>query len=132
VILLSGVTIGDGAIVAAGVVVTHNLPAFSICGGVPSCLIRYRFKEEIISRLVALRWWDHDLSGVRDSIDYSEVEGALSTLEDLKAQRRLPLLREGFVKFQTQQPRNSIWHRARLGARRLPFSVRAGLGRTSN
>jgi virginiamycin A acetyltransferase len=131
VIALSGVTIGDGAIIAAGAVVADNVPAFSICGGVPSRLIRYRFPEEIIRRLLALRWWDHDLSGIRDRIDYSDVEGALSLLEDLKAKGGLQLLQENFVKFQIQRPKSSIWRLARYGAKFLPFSVRASLARVA-
>jgi acetyltransferase-like isoleucine patch superfamily enzyme len=124
VILLAGVTIGDGAIIAAGAVVSHDVPAFAIYGGVPSRLIRYRFSEDIIGRLVALRWWDHDLSGIQDRIDYSDMQGALATLEDLKARGELPIVQERFVSFEIQQHRNPTSPRARHAARFLPFSVR--------
>lgn len=57
-IILSGVTIGNGAIIAAGSIVTKDVPAYSIVGGNPSKLISYRFSEDIISELENLKWWN--------------------------------------------------------------------------
>lgn len=53
-----GLTIGDGAIVGAGSVVTKDVPPYAIVGGNPARIIRYRFDEAIIRRLLALKWWD--------------------------------------------------------------------------
>lgn len=47
-IILKGVRIGRGAIVAAGAVVTKDVPPYSICGGVPACVIKKRFNEDLI------------------------------------------------------------------------------------
>ncbi|GAN89233.1 CatB-related O-acetyltransferase [Gluconobacter thailandicus] len=58
VTVLSGVTIGDGAIIAAGSIVTKDVPPYAIVGGNPAKLIKYRFSESIITRLLALAWWD--------------------------------------------------------------------------
>lgn len=58
VVILRGVTIHDGAIVAAGAVVTKDVPAYSVVGGVPAKIIKYRFSLEKIQYLVSLRWWD--------------------------------------------------------------------------
>jgi acetyltransferase-like isoleucine patch superfamily enzyme len=60
VLILDGVTIGDGAIIGAGAVVTKNVPPYSIVGGVPSKLIRYRFDESTISFLLDFKWWEKD------------------------------------------------------------------------
>lgn len=56
--IIGGVTIGDGAVIAAGAVVTKDVPAYAIVGGNPAKVIRYRFDEEKISRLQTSRWWD--------------------------------------------------------------------------
>lgn len=57
-IILGGVTINNGAIIAANSVVTSNVPAFSIVAGSPAKVIRYRFEKEVINRLEKLEWWD--------------------------------------------------------------------------
>jgi acetyltransferase-like isoleucine patch superfamily enzyme len=56
--ILSGVTIGDGAVVAACAVVVKDVPAYAIVGGNPAQIIRYRFPEDQIQALLAIRWWD--------------------------------------------------------------------------
>jgi acetyltransferase-like isoleucine patch superfamily enzyme len=60
-IILSGVTIGDGAIVAAGSVVTKDVPPYAIVAGNPARLIRYRFSDETIAAMCRIRWWDWPL-----------------------------------------------------------------------
>jgi virginiamycin A acetyltransferase len=57
-LIMPGVTIGDGAIIATGSVVTKNIPPYAIAGGNPASVIRYRFDERAIERLLKLRWWD--------------------------------------------------------------------------
>ena len=57
-LILSGVTIGDGAVVAAGAVVTSDIPPYAIAGGVPAKVLRYRFSPEQIAALQRIRWWE--------------------------------------------------------------------------
>ena len=52
VMIMSGVKIGQGAVIAAGAVVTRNIPAYSIAGGIPARVIKMRFSDDVISRLI--------------------------------------------------------------------------------
>ena len=56
--IMSGVTIGDGAVVAANSHVCSRVPPYSVFGGNPARLIKMRFSEEIVQRLLQLKWWD--------------------------------------------------------------------------
>ena len=57
-LVMPGVKIGDGAIVAARSVVTGDVPAYSIAGGNPARVIKQRFSPSIVDELLAIRWWD--------------------------------------------------------------------------
>lgn len=66
--ILSGVNIGDGAVVAARSVVTKNVPAYAVVAGQPARIIKYRFPEKTISRLLDLKWWDWPDDRVRGAV----------------------------------------------------------------
>ena len=57
-IITRGVTIGDGAVIGAHSVVTHDVPPYAIVVGAPAKVVRYRFKEEEIDELLQIRWWE--------------------------------------------------------------------------
>lgn len=58
VIVMQGVKIGNGAIIGAGSVVTKDVPPYAIVAGCPAKVIRYRFDDNIINKLEALKWWN--------------------------------------------------------------------------
>ncbi|GAB2706618.1 CatB-related O-acetyltransferase [Aliiglaciecola aliphaticivorans] len=62
--LSRGIKIGDGAILAAKSMVTKDVPAYSIVGGSPAKVIRYRFTENQIRQLQELQWWNYDLKNL--------------------------------------------------------------------
>jgi acetyltransferase-like isoleucine patch superfamily enzyme len=60
VTIMSGVSIGDGAVIAANSHVVKNIEPYSLYGGNPAKLIKYRFTEEQITKLLEIKWWDWD------------------------------------------------------------------------
>lgn len=67
-IIMPGVKIGDGAIVAAHSVVTKDVPSYSIVGGNPAQIIRNRFDEETISRLLKINWWNWNVEKITEAL----------------------------------------------------------------
>ena len=81
-IILAGVTIGDGAVVGAGAVVTKDVPPYAVVAGNPAKIIKYRFTDDIIQKLLKLKWWNYDLHDLRD-FDFSDVDDCIKKLEKL-------------------------------------------------
>lgn len=81
--ILNGIRIGDGAIIAAGAVVTKNVPAYAIAGGVPAKVIRYRFSDEQIASLLRIKWWDLDMETLSKlSVSFSNIDDFLDRVQN--------------------------------------------------
>lgn len=68
--ILPEVNIGDGAILAVGAVVTKDVPPYAVVGGVPAKIIKYRFSEYIIAKLLEIKWWEWDEKKFKDNIEF--------------------------------------------------------------
>lgn len=80
VTILDGVKIGNGAVIGAGAVVTKDIPPYAIAVGNPAQVIKYRFDEETIKKLLAVKWWNWDLKKIADNMPLmTDIEKFLET-----------------------------------------------------
>ncbi len=80
-VIMAGVTIGDGAIIATRAVVTKDVEPYSIVGGIPAKEIRKRFSSDIVARLQKLQWWNWDIDKIRNYISAIQA-GDIDSLEN--------------------------------------------------
>lgn len=69
-IIMSGVTIGDGAIIGTRAIVTNDVPPYTIVGGIPAKVIKKRFRDDIILKLLKIKWWDWPYEKIKANIKY--------------------------------------------------------------
>ena len=74
VTILGGVTVGDGAVLAAGAIVTKDVPPYAIVGGNPAKIIKYRFSKEQIEKLLKIKWWNWPMYKIFNNINLLENE----------------------------------------------------------
>ena len=85
-VIMAGVHIGDGAIIAARTVVTKDVPPYTIVGGTPAKEIRKRFDAEVIEQLLIQKWWDWSTDKIHQCLPYI-AEGKLDELLAMKKYR---------------------------------------------
>lgn len=66
--LMAGITVGDGAIIAANATVTKDVPPYAIVGGNPAQMIRKRFSDTEIEKLLAMKWWDWPIEKITKNV----------------------------------------------------------------
>lgn len=85
-VIMAGVHIGDGAIIAARAVVTKDVPPYTIVGGTPAKEIRKRFDAEVIQQLLMLKWWNWSTDKIRQCLPYI-AEGKMNELLTINKER---------------------------------------------
>ena len=82
-VLLGGITIGDGAIIATGAVVTKDVEPYSIVGGVPAKEIKKRFAEKDIEKLLSIKWWGKDRKWIQNNVNqFKNIELFLKSIQE--------------------------------------------------
>jgi chloramphenicol O-acetyltransferase type B len=69
-LIMPGVQIADGAVIASRAVVTKNVGGYEIWGGNPARLIKKRFKDEDIEKILQIKWWDWELETLKKNLTY--------------------------------------------------------------
>jgi virginiamycin A acetyltransferase len=83
--ILDGITISNGAVIGLGSVVTKSVPPYAIVGGNPAKIIKYRFSEDIIARLEALKFWDLPIEDINKFDIWSEnIEDFINSVNEFK------------------------------------------------
>ncbi|WP_445709697.1 CatB-related O-acetyltransferase [Flavobacterium mesophilum] len=82
--ILTGVKIGDGAVIAANAVVTNDVPPYAIVGGTPAKVLKYRFSEEIINELLKIEWWNWEIDKIKTNKELFYGDLTMEKLQKLK------------------------------------------------
>lgn len=88
VTLLKGVTVGDGAVIGTCAVVTKDVPPYAVVAGNPARVVKLRFADELIERMLATQWWQYRLGDI-GSLPFNQPEMFLAMLEQRVATQQL-------------------------------------------
>lgn len=82
--VLRGVTIGDGAVIGAGAIVTKDVTPYSIFAGVPAKKIGQRCSDDLIVRMLKIKWWDWSADIIKENIDLFNQEISIEVVKQLE------------------------------------------------
>lgn len=82
-VVLSGASIGDGAVVGANSVVRGHVPPYAVVAGSPARVLRFRFTEDVVAELLRMRWWDWPIDRIRRNRPLFEGELTADKLMDV-------------------------------------------------
>ena len=97
-VIMRGVTIGDGAVIGASSVVTKDVPPYSVVVGNPGKVIKYRFDEDIVCKLLNMKWWNWTPAFLSANLSYFQDETlTMRRLNELEEKFRLYAQDEGII-----------------------------------
>ncbi len=86
--IMSGLSIGNGAVIAANSTIVKNVGDYEVVGGNPAKKIKNRFDDKIIRKLVELKWWDLEISQVKEIIPFLCSSASEATVDELTRRLR--------------------------------------------
>ena len=94
--IMAGVNVGTGAVVATRAVVTRDVPPYAVVAGSPAKIVRYRYPPEMIERLLASAWWDRDPQQLK-KLPLNDPQACLGLVNKLApaSYRRVEVSRKG-------------------------------------
>lgn len=82
VVLKGGISIGDGAVIAANSVVTKDVPPYAIVAGIPAKVIRYRFAQAVIDELLRIKWWNYNYTDLPDNSQCDDIHNFIKEMNE--------------------------------------------------
>ena len=91
-----GITIGTGAVIASRAIVTKDVPPYAVVGGMPAKVIKYRFDEETVNKLLASKWWEFNYVDF-PKVSTKNVHEFIDKINEMRLKGEIKLFEPGFV-----------------------------------